>query len=80
MLGNGDTLQAEISIPLPGAPNSGMGYGFGIRGANGAVTANIEGIDAPVVYARPEPDLPGLDREYPAAELRSAEWVSRTWF
>jgi hypothetical protein len=32
MLGNGDgTLQAEISIPLPGAPNSGMGYGFGIR-------------------------------------------------
>ena len=37
-------------------------YGTGIRGAGGAVTADIQGFDAEVTYAGPQLQFPGLDQ------------------
>lgn len=37
-------------------------YGTGIRGAGGAVTANIQGYDAEVTYAGAQLQFPGLDQ------------------
>jgi uncharacterized protein (TIGR03437 family) len=38
-------------------------YGTGLRNAAaGSVTVNIQGLNAPVTYARPQPEFPGLDQ------------------
>jgi uncharacterized protein (TIGR03437 family) len=38
-------------------------YGTGIRNAaSGSVTVNIQGLNAPVTYAGPQPGFPGLDQ------------------
>lgn len=53
-----------VNGPISLAPDSVylILYGTGLRGAAGNVTANIQGIDAPVSYAGAQPDFPGLDQ------------------
>jgi len=61
---NGVQTVTTVSGPISLAPDSVylVLYGTGIRGANGNVTATIEGAQALVTYAGPQPDFPGLDQ------------------
>jgi uncharacterized protein (TIGR03437 family) len=61
---NGIQTITTVPGPISLAPDSVylVLYGTGIRGADGNVTATIDGTQASVAYAGPQPDFPGLDQ------------------
>ena len=62
--GGVQTVTTLSTAPISLAPDAVylILYGTGIRGAGNNVTVYIQGVEAPVSYAGPQPDFPGLDQ------------------